>query len=26
LKALGTIEFRKAWDHKKDRRHHQSGR
>jgi hypothetical protein len=26
LKALGTIEFRKARDHKKDRRHCQSGR
>ncbi|MFZ1803446.1 MAG: type II toxin-antitoxin system VapB family antitoxin [Nitrospira sp.] len=26
LKALGTIEFRKGWDYKKDRRDRESGR
>ena len=26
LKALGTIEFRKGWDYKKDRRDCESGR
>jgi Arc/MetJ family transcription regulator len=26
LKALGTIEFRKAWDYKKDRRDREPGR
>ncbi len=26
LKALGTIEFRKTWDYKKDRRGRESGR
>lgn len=26
LKALGTIEFRKGWDYKKDRRARESGR
>ena len=26
LKALGTIEFRKDWDYKKDRRDRESGR
>lgn len=26
LKALGTIEFRKGWDYKKDRRGRESGR
>ncbi len=26
LKALGTIEFRKKWNHKKDRRDRESGR
>ena len=26
LKALGTIEFRKGWGHKKDRRDRESGR
>jgi Arc/MetJ family transcription regulator len=25
LKALGTIEFRKGWDYKKDRRDRESG-
>ena len=26
LKSLGTIEFRKGWDYKKDRRDRESGR
>ena len=26
LKAIGTISFRKDWDHKKDRRDRESGR
>lgn len=26
LKALGTVEFRKGWDYKKDRRDRESGR
>ena len=26
LKALGTIEFRKSWDYKKDRRDREFGR
>ena len=26
LKALGTIEFRKGWDYKKDRHDRESGR
>lgn len=26
LKALGTIEFRKGWEYKKDRRDRESGR
>lgn len=26
LKALGTIQFRKDWDYKKDRRDRESGR
>jgi len=26
LKALGTIEFRKGWNYKKDRRDRESGR
>jgi Arc/MetJ family transcription regulator len=26
LKTLGTIEFRKGWDYKKDRRDRESGR
>jgi Arc/MetJ family transcription regulator len=26
LKALGTFDFRKDWDHKKDRRDRESGR
>ncbi len=26
LKSIGTIEFRKGWDYKKDRRDRESGR